>query len=143
VRSTWNAAAAGTMGPADIPFCWGGAMAISRADFDRLQIRRWWLGEVSDDLQMGRAVHASGLRIAFAPGAVVPSHDHCGPEFLGWARRQLILTRVFAPGLWAQALIAHLIYVAAIVFGLAGLPDARARWVAVVVLAAGITKAYR
>jgi GT2 family glycosyltransferase len=114
-------------------------MAITRANFDRLEIRRYWLGQISDDFELARAVHAAGLRVAFAPGAVVPCFDHCGlTEFFGWARRQLILTRVYAPKLWWQALVAHLLYVGAMLGGLFG-----SYWVTGMIVVLGVVKAYR
>jgi ceramide glucosyltransferase len=138
LRSVWNAAIAGGLGPGDAPFCWGGAMAVTRANFEKLEVRRHWLGQISDDFELSRAVHQAGLRVAFAPGAVVPCLDGCGlGEFLEWGRRQLILTRVYAPKLWWLALVAHVIYVGAIVGSLA----LGSGWVAAIIVSVGIWKA--
>jgi cellulose synthase/poly-beta-1,6-N-acetylglucosamine synthase-like glycosyltransferase len=138
LRSVWNAAIAGGLGPGNAPFCWGGAMAVTRANFEKLEVRSHWLGQVSDDFELSRAVHQAGLRVAFAPGAVVPCLDECGlGEFFGWARRQLILTRVYAPRLWWLALVAHILYVGAIITSLAVGPT----WVAAVIIGIGIWKA--
>jgi hypothetical protein len=42
---------------------------------------------------------------------MVASTDHIGcREFFGWARRQMIVTRVFQPRLWQMGMIAHIFY---------------------------------
>jgi cellulose synthase/poly-beta-1,6-N-acetylglucosamine synthase-like glycosyltransferase len=118
VRAAWNATVAGTLGPGDNAFCWGGAMAVTRVGFESMQVRDHWKGQVSDDFQLAQAAHDAGLRVAFAPGAIVPCVDHAGADFLGWARRQLIITRHYAPKLWWQALIGHAVYVGGMAAGI-------------------------
>jgi GT2 family glycosyltransferase len=111
LRSAWNAVIAGSMGPVDARFAWGGAMAIRRETFLKIRVPEFWRGAVSDDYRLSAAVKAAGLRIAFVPAALVPSMDHTGAaEFFGWIRRQMLITRVYAPQLWRLALVAHLAY---------------------------------
>jgi GT2 family glycosyltransferase len=110
LRSVWNAVIAGGMGPG-ARFCWGGAMAVRRETFERLDIPGWWKGAVSDDYRLSEAVRAAGMRIVFAPGAMVAAADHTGgAELLGWITRQMRITRFYAPVLWRLALAAHLVY---------------------------------
>ena len=116
IRSVWNSAIAGLFGAGSAPFAWGGAMAMRRDDFERLHIAERWHGQVSDDLALTRAVKDAGLRIVFAPGAMVASTDSTtGREFLGWVRRQLTLSRIYDPRLWWTAFLATLVYCASIV----------------------------
>lgn len=111
LRSVWNAVIAGGMGPGDNRFCWGGATAIRRETFSRVNVPAWWRGAISDDYRLSEAVHAAGLRITFAPGALVASTDSTtASEFLPWARRQMMITRFYAPRLWQLALFAHVVY---------------------------------
>jgi ceramide glucosyltransferase len=111
LRSVWNAVIVGGMGPGANSFCWGGATAIRRDVFERLNIPAWWHGAVSDDYRLSEAVKAAGLRIAFAPAALVASTDHTtAGEFLPWSVRQMRITRFYAPGLWKLALFAHVVY---------------------------------
>lgn len=111
LRSVWNAVIAGGMGPGKNNFVWGGATAIRREMFRSLRIAEWWKGAISDDYRLSQAVRAAGLRIAFAPGALVASTDSTGlAEFLSWSRRQMMITRFYAPGLWKLALFAHVVY---------------------------------
>jgi hypothetical protein len=106
------------MGPGGNRFCWGGAMAIRRADFERWDIPAWWRGAVSDDYRMSEAAKAAGARIAFAPEAMVAATDHTGGvEFLGWIRRQMTITRFYAPDLWRLALFAHVVYCGGMIAG--------------------------
>lgn len=116
VRSVWNAVIAGEMGPGDNRFAWGGAMAIRRETFYKLHVPVWWKGAVSDDYRLSQAVHAAGLRVVYAPGALAACTGHTGlGELLEWIRRQMMITRFYAPRLWWMALIAHLVYCGAMV----------------------------
>ncbi|MEP7364209.1 MAG: glycosyltransferase [Acidobacteriota bacterium] len=119
VRSAWNSVIAGGYGPGQNAFCWGGAMALRREVFEGLAIRPAWTGQVSDDYVLSAKVREAGLRIAFVPGALTPARDHtAGGEFLAWSARQLLLTRVYRPGLWRLALFAHLVYCGSMVAAL-------------------------
>jgi cellulose synthase/poly-beta-1,6-N-acetylglucosamine synthase-like glycosyltransferase len=111
LRGVWDAVAAGTLGPGDCRFAWGGAMAIRKEVFFDARVPDFWQGALSDDYALSRAVHAAGLRIAWAPGALTPCREHItGGRFFGWIHRQLAITRVYAPRLWWAALIAHIFY---------------------------------
>jgi cellulose synthase/poly-beta-1,6-N-acetylglucosamine synthase-like glycosyltransferase len=111
LRSVWDAVAAGQLGPGDNPFLWGGAMAIRREIFAEAKVPEYWKNTVSDDYALADAVHAAGLSIAFAPGALTPSYDRLGAAgLLSWTRRQMIITRRYRPRLWWTALLAHVLY---------------------------------
>lgn len=116
LRSVWNAVIAGRFGPDQNDFAWGGAMAIRRETFHRCRVPDYWHGAVSDDYRLSDAIRECGLRIHFAPGAMVASTDHAtAREFLSWIRRQMVITRVYRPKLWRLGLVSHLIYCAATV----------------------------
>ncbi|MGO9260107.1 MAG: glycosyltransferase [Bryobacteraceae bacterium] len=111
LRSVWDAVSAGLLGPGDNPFAWGGAMAIRKDLFFEARVPEYWKGAVSDDCALSAAVHAAGLRIAYAPGALTPCFESCtARRFFSWARRQLTIIRVYRPDLWRQALVAHIFY---------------------------------
>jgi ceramide glucosyltransferase len=146
LRAAWNAVIGGTLGPGDNRFAWGGATAIRKETFFELRVSEYWKGAVSDDYALSAAVHAAGLRVAWAPGATVVSGDGIGlAGLLGWTRRQLKITRFHAPGLWRKALVGHVVYclgIAAAVFaGLAAGPAYL--WALVPILAPGMLKGYR
>lgn len=116
LRSVWNAVIAGRFGPDQNDFAWGGAMAIRRDVFYRCRVPEFWRGAVSDDYRLSEAVRRAGLSIRFAPGALVVSPGRAtAREFWDWARRQLIITRVYCPRLWWYALVSHAIYCVATV----------------------------
>ncbi len=137
VRAVWDSVIAGRFGPGENRFAWGGAMAIRREDFIRLRVEDFWKGSVSDDYGLSAAVRAGGLGIAWAPGALVATSGHTSAaELVGWIRRQMVITRVYQPGLWWPGFLAHLVYcgaMAAAVFlmfqgGLAGEYALVAQW---------------
>jgi len=111
MRSVWDAVAGGRLGPGDNPFAWGGSMAIRKETFFDVKMLEHWKNTISDDYSLSAAVHAAGLTIAYAPGALVPCFEHISASRLfAWIRRQMLITRVYRPGLWSLALIAHIFY---------------------------------
>jgi ceramide glucosyltransferase len=144
IRSVWNAPIAGMLGPGDNPFAWGGAMAIRRDVFGDLGVTGYWNVWVSDDYALAEAVHAAGLRVVFAPGAMVAAADHVTcREFFGWARRQMQITRVYHPRLWKTALAAHLFYCGGMAAAIAAsvMGHRLAEWVLLLQLSPGMLKA--
>jgi cellulose synthase/poly-beta-1,6-N-acetylglucosamine synthase-like glycosyltransferase len=113
MRSVWDAVSGGRLGPGDCPFAWGGATAIRKETFFEVHVLERWKGEVSDDYRLTTAVHAAGLKIAYAPGALTPCYQGVtGVRFLRWARRQMTITRFYNPPLWRMGLAAHVVYCA-------------------------------
>jgi ceramide glucosyltransferase len=130
LRGVWDAVSGGMLGPGDNPFVWGGAMAIRKQTFSEARILEYWKNTVSDDYALSAAVHAAGLTIAYAPGALVPSPERLSlSELFSWARRQITITRVYARNLWLRGLLAHLFYCGAMAASLiAGLRGHRVGW---------------
>jgi ceramide glucosyltransferase len=129
LRSVWNAVVAGLFSRGKAPFVWGGATAIRREVFFRIDVPGAWNNQVSDDLCLTLALKRAGLDIRYAPGAMVASTDSTGGlELLQWIQRQLVLSRVFTPRLWYPAAVATSFYcgsmVACVWAALAGRPDA-------------------
>lgn len=111
LRSVWDAAAMSRLSPGGAPFAWGGAMAIRKETFFEIGVLGAWKNAIGDDYALSAAVRSAGLRIAYAPGALVPSHERLSArEFLAWARRQMVVTRFYNPRLWWLGLTAHLVY---------------------------------
>lgn len=114
LRSVWNAVIAGGMGAGGNRFVWGGATAIRTKTFHDLNVPAWWRGAISDVTDCQEAVRHAGLRIGFAPGALVASTDHRRHGVLGVdPAADDDHTRFYAPGLWKLALVAHVVYCAA------------------------------
>ena len=124
LRSGWNGVIFGTFGPGKIEFVWGGAMALRKDLFFRMGVESLWASTASDDYVLTHAVRSAGLRLRYAPGALVVSSDPiAGGELLRWIRRQLVITRIYAPRLWALSFFATLIYCTAMVTCIVALSD--------------------
>ncbi|HKW24664.1 MAG TPA: glycosyltransferase [Terriglobales bacterium] len=143
LRSAWNAVIFGTFGPGTIEFVWGGAMALRKDLFFRLGVESLWASTASDDYVLTEAMRSAKLRLCFAPGALVVSSDCIGAgELLRWIRRQLVITRIYAPRLWALSFLATLSYCTAMVTCIVALLDGHGLAGAVLafLLAAGMLK---
>jgi hypothetical protein len=83
------------------------------------------------------------MRIAYAPGALTPCFDHTtAASLFTWMRRQMAITRVYAPALWWPALIAHVIYCAGMASSVAASisGDRLAEWALLAQLSPGMLK---
>lgn len=143
MRGVWDAASLGMLGSGNCAFAWGGATAIEKETFFAARIPDYWRNTISDDFALAAAIRSAGLHIAYSPGALVPAPDHTtARQFFAWARRQMTLTRVYRPGLWWPALIAHVFYcggmAASIVASLRGYR--LAEWALIVQLSPGMLK---
>ena len=89
-------------------FAWGGSTAISRDLFYESRVFDFWSGSISDDYSLTRALKTSGRRVNFVPGALALTRDSIAVvDFFSWAFRQLLITRIYHPGLWRAALAYH------------------------------------
>jgi ceramide glucosyltransferase len=143
MRGVWDAVAAGTLGAGDNRFAWGGAMAIRKEVFFESRVPEFWQGALSDDYALSQAVHAAGLSIVYAPGALTPCGDHItGGRFFGWIYRQMAITRIYAPRLWWPGLIAHIFYcggmAASVIASIRG--NRLAEWALIAQLSPGMLK---
>ena len=102
MRSVWNASIASALGPnTKNNFCWGGAMAVRRETFEKLDIREHGGERCRDDFAVTRAMKAAGLPIHFVPQALTASVENCTFRgLLEFTTRQMKITRVYVPNLW-------------------------------------------
>lgn len=120
LRSVWNASIASALG-ANVRsnFCWGGSTAVRRETFERLEMGERWRGTVSDDYALTNALQAAGLPVRFVPACLTASIEDCTlAELFEFTTRQLKITRVYAPKLWAFVLVSNLLFVAVFFGGL-------------------------
>jgi len=114
MRSAWNAASLSILGDNNRNFVWGGSTAIHRDTFHRLNILDAWRGSVSDDYAITRTAQRAGAKIIFVPECLIPSYGECTfRELLEFTTRQVVITRVYHPGLWRVGFIGHAIFIAA------------------------------
>jgi ceramide glucosyltransferase len=105
LRSLWNRISAWELAHPAYAFAWGGAMATKRSVFEQAKVAEAWDRAADDDLSLTTAVKAIGQSVHFVPQCLVASDgDASISEILEWTNRQLILTKVYYPGLWVRAI---------------------------------------
>lgn len=121
LRAVWNASIASALGErGDKNFCWGGATAIRRETFEKLDMRDAWRGTLSDDFALMRALRRARLDIYFVPACLTASVEDCGLlELLEFTTRQLKITRVYASHFWKAVLLGSLLFVSVFFGGIA------------------------
>lgn len=131
LRGAWNGSTATALGGHKRNFAWGGSMAILKETFYKIDVPKFWQGSVSDDYGLTRAIQAAKLYIKFVPKCLVPSRGDCSwAELLEFTTRQIIITRVYANGLWKLLLVSHLlfniVFFGGLIIGVAALLTSRA-----------------
>ena len=111
VRSAWNATVAGFLGPHSNNFVWGGSTAIRRETFQRIGGLDYWKGALSDDYALTSALREAGFQIVFVPTCLVASYGACTwRELLEFTTRQIRITRIYAPRIWALGLTTYTLF---------------------------------
>ncbi len=82
---------------------WGGAMAVSRAAFDRLKVSDTWRASIVDDVSLAKVLKIHGVKVRTVPlvrRETTVSGLHLR-ELFEWMVRQLQYVRFIFPGTWA------------------------------------------
>lgn len=120
VRSEWNAVSANVLFDPRRAFAWGGSCAVRRDHLGALHLEDRWRGVLSDDLVLTEAVRASGLKIAYAPAALVPTHeDSTRATALEWCLRQIMMATLYLPIVRSYAAAAFAAFIGSILLGIA------------------------
>ena len=109
--AAWNASVVTMLGPHNKNFCWGGGTAIRKAIFEQIGTLDAWQGAFSDDYSLTTMIERSRRQIVFLPECLTPSYvqtDFAG--LLEFTDRQMRITRVYRPQMWAMAFGTHLLY---------------------------------
>ena len=118
--SSINAKVAQLLGKSPFNQAWGGSMAIRVDTFRKIGLDKIWQTAASDDLSLTCAVKKDKLRLAFVPACLVASYESCSwPQLFEFARRQFLITRVYAPAVWSFALFGTLYSILGLWAGLA------------------------
>jgi ceramide glucosyltransferase len=120
LRSVWNASVASALGAnMKSNFCWGGATAIRRETFEKIDIREKWHGTLSDDFAVTRAMHEAKMPIYFVPQALTATVEDCSfKELFEFTTRQIKITRVYAQHLWVNLFIGSSLFVLVWIWGI-------------------------
>lgn len=118
--AAWNAPILTTLGEDTAKnFCWGGGTAIRRSVFQQCGVMEEWQNSVSDDYSMTIALHRSGWPIVFLPECLTVSYVETDfAALMEFTNRQMLITRVYSPKLWAVAGATHLLFSVTILLGL-------------------------
>jgi hypothetical protein len=105
--------------PSIINHCWGGTMAMRRKTLERIDIRRYWAGAISDDAQMTRAFKDAGYEV-YSPrqNLLLSPVAMSWSEALSFGRRQYRIMLLHSPGMWALAAVGTIFPVAAAIAAL-------------------------
>lgn len=99
--TAWDALVAVNFHAHRLNFAWGGSMAITRANFERLGVADLWATAISEDLTLTNAVNRDGKYVAFAPRCLTASYvDATVAEVLDFGTRQMQVARVYSPARW-------------------------------------------
>ena len=116
--AAWNSSVVTMLGPQNKNFCWGGGTAIRRSVFEQIGMLDAWQYSFSDDFSLTMMIEQSRRPIVFLPECLTPSYlqtDFAG--VLEFTTRQLRITRVYRPQLWATAFLTHFVYCLTLVIG--------------------------
>lgn len=117
--AAWNAAVVGLLGPGQNNFCWGGGTAIRRPIFEQIGMLDVWQHAFSDDYSLTQMLEQARRPVVFLPECLTPSYvqtDFNG--LLEFTNRQVSITRVYRPKLWAMGFGTHVLYCMTIVLGI-------------------------
>ncbi|MBX9878929.1 MAG: glycosyltransferase family 2 protein [Candidatus Obscuribacterales bacterium] len=139
VRALWNRMTAWELANPNLAYAWGGAMAIRKPDFERLDVRGSWQKAATDDMSMTTLVKDAGMSVRFVPQCLVASDgDSDVAEIFDWTNRQLILTKVYYPKLWrkaiARATVMAIWLITILIAGVGGLISQNPDWLLATVI---------
>jgi cellulose synthase/poly-beta-1,6-N-acetylglucosamine synthase-like glycosyltransferase len=122
VRTEWNAVSANVLFDPRRAFAWGGSSAVRSDHLPALRLEDRWRNVLSDDLVLTHAVREAGLKIAFVPGALVPTFEGATrATCLEWCLRQMTMATLYLPIVRRYAAAAFALFDGSLVLGLASL----------------------
>ena len=127
VRTEWNAVSANVLFDPRRAFAWGGSCAVRRDHLRVLRLEDRWREVLSDDLVLSQAVRDAGLKIAYAPAALVPTFEGATRAIcLEWCVRQMMMATLYLPIVRRYAAASFAVFDGSLILGLASLSIASA-----------------
>ena len=122
VRTEWNAVSANVLFDPRRAFAWGGSCAVRRDHLPVLRLEDRWREVLSDDLVLSQAVRDAGLKIAYAPAALVPTFEGATRAIcLEWCVRQMMMATLYLPIVRRYAAASFAVFDGSVILGLASL----------------------
>ncbi len=117
--AAWNASVVTMLGGHSRNFCWGGGTAIRRSIFEEIGMLDVWQYSFSDDYSLTMMIERTGRPIVFLPECLTVSYAQTDfPGLLEFTNRQVRITRVYRPQMWAAAFATHFLYCFTLILGL-------------------------
>jgi len=117
--AAWNASVVTMLGGHAKNFCWGGGTAIRRDIFEQMGMLEIWQNSFSDDYSLTIAIERTGRQIVFLPECLTPSYVQTDfPSLLEFTNRQIKITRIYRPKMWATAFATHFLFCFTLLLGL-------------------------
>jgi ceramide glucosyltransferase len=117
--AAWNASVVTMLGGHGKNFCWGGGTAIRRALFEQMDMLNVWQNTFSDDYSLTIAIERTGRQIVFLPECLTPSYIQTDfASLLEFTNRQIKITRIYRPKMWASAFATHFLFCFTLLLGL-------------------------
>ncbi|MEX0885210.1 MAG: glycosyltransferase family 2 protein [Phycisphaeraceae bacterium] len=145
LASVMNSSVACMLGHDRSNQAWGGSMALRRDTAAEGELEAHLQGAITDDYVVTRLARRVGRRVYFVPRCLVASPvAMTWRQLVNFGHRQYLITRVYAPGVYAGALFVFAAYVlgmagtwAAVAWGVA-----REDWVLVILAGAGLVTVF-
>jgi ceramide glucosyltransferase len=116
--AAWNAGVVSMLGPHPNNFCWGGGTAIRRPIFEQIGMMDVWQHAFSDDYSLTLTLEHARRPVVFLPECLTPSFVQTDfPGLLEFTNRQVSITRVYRPKMWATTFATHALYCITILLG--------------------------
>lgn len=120
VRAEWNAISANVLFDPRRSFAWGGSCALRNDGLPGFRLEERWRGVLSDDLVLTQAVREAGLKIAYAPAALVPTYEGANrATCMEWCLRQMTMATLYLPVVRRYAIAAFSVFNGSILLGVA------------------------
>jgi ceramide glucosyltransferase len=93
-----------------MPKPWGGATAIRRETFERLNVADDWAKTVVDDLVLGNVLERGRVGVRMETGCLLvsPLRNQTVRGFLSYLDRQILFPKFTNPGIWLTMLVVYL-----------------------------------
>lgn len=118
--AAWNAPLLTMLTENGPNFCWGGGTAIRRELFEQIGVLEEWEHSVSDDYSLTLALQRAGRAILFLPECLTLSYVQTDfSSLLEFTNRQILITKVYQPGVWRPAFATHFLYCLTLLLGFA------------------------
>lgn len=117
--AAWNAPVLTMLGAHNKNFCWGGGTAIRRAIFDEIGMLDVWQYAFSDDYSLTTMIERGRRFVVFLPECLTVSYVQTDfPGLLEFTNRQIRISKVYRPQMWAMAFATHFLYCITFLLGI-------------------------